>query len=76
MNQPPDNWKPVFRSTSDAEVSIVRAYLADNGIESEPLSSHDSVLPVLNDGSETVLYVHRDNEPAARDLIQNHPDIG
>ncbi|MEZ4721238.1 MAG: DUF2007 domain-containing protein [Flavobacteriales bacterium] len=71
MNQPPDNWVIVFRSTSEYEVDIVKAMLADNSIMSETINSHDHTFDSLNVAREIGLYVHKNDLEKAIRVIKD-----
>lgn len=71
MNQPPENWVLVFRSTSEYEVDIVKAMLADNNVTSELINSHDHALDSLNHNKEIGLYVHKTDLDRAAKLIKD-----
>lgn len=71
MNQPPENWTLVFRSTSEYEVDIVKAMLADNNIMSEMINSHDHALESLNMIKEIGLYVHKSELDKAAKIIKD-----
>lgn len=71
MNQPPDNWVLVFRSTSEYEVDIVKAMLADNSVMAEMINSHDHILDSLNVNKEIGLYVHKSELDKAAKIIKD-----
>lgn len=70
MNQPPDNWVIVFRSTSEFEVDVVKAMLADNNITSEMINSHDHSFEGANLTMEVGLYVHKNDLEKAQKIIK------
>lgn len=71
MNQPPENWALVFRSTSEYEVDIVKAMLADNSVMSEMINSHDHAFESLNVNKEIGLYVHKSELEKAAKIIKD-----
>ena len=71
MNQPPENWVVVFKSTSEYEVNIVKAMLADHNIVAESISEADHMIDALNLNRETALYVHKNELEAATKVIKN-----
>lgn len=72
MNQPPENWVLVFRSTSEYEVDIVKAMLADNSITAEMINTHDHSFDAINVAQEIGLYVHKqDLDKAVRVIKQS-----
>ena len=70
MNQPPEGWTLVFRSTSEFEVDVVKAMLADNNILSEMINSHDHSFEGNNLSLEIGLYVPKDQLEAAQKIIK------
>ncbi len=70
MNQPPDDWVIVFRSTSEFEVDVVKAMLADSGINAEMINSHDHTFEGSNLTKEIGLYVHKNDLESAQKVIK------
>ncbi|MEQ9188474.1 MAG: DUF2007 domain-containing protein [Cryomorphaceae bacterium] len=70
MNQPPENWILVFKSTSEYEVNIVKAMLADNDITAEMISEADHAMDSLNFNREAALYVHKQDLDSAARIIK------
>ena len=70
MNQPPENWVIVFRSTSEFEVDVVKAMLADNNVTSEMINTHDHTFEGSNINMEIGLYVHKNDLDLAQKIIK------
>lgn len=70
MNRPPENWAMVFKSTSEYEVDVVKAMLADNNVVAESINNHDHSIDALNLAREIGLYVHKSELEKALEIIK------
>ena len=70
MNQAPENWVLVFKSTSEYRVDIRRAIMDENKIESQIINTHDHTFDTLNVTKEIGLYVHNKDVEKAAGLIK------
>ena len=71
MNQPPENWVIVYKSTSEYEIDVVKAMLADHSITAEYLNNHDHAIGALTYSKEIALYVHKTELDKATQIIKN-----
>ncbi|MCO4805133.1 DUF2007 domain-containing protein [Salibacteraceae bacterium] len=70
MNQAPENWVLVYKSTSEYRVDIVHALMDENKIESQIINTHDHTFDTLNVTKEVGLYVHKNDVEKASSLIK------
>ena len=68
-----NGWVSIFKSNDSVDVDLKKSKLAAAGIEANVFDHQDSMLTSLNSTKLSVsLYVHKDDEAKAQDIIQNN----